>query len=772
MENKIVWIWAAFLLLIFSGELKAQSILSGTVMDDSGKFPLVSAHVEINGTAQVKTTNKYGTFEIQDIKFPVSLIVSHLGYRSLSITFTEPKEDLVIRLSKQEQYLDEVVVTAFEGSRKLMETPSAIGNLDVRDLDRYNLLSPQQALSTLPGVKMESTTIGRYSIKIRGGGLGVTGHSDNYKMYWNDIPITIASGGAPLGELDFGSIGTVNVIRGPSGSIYGAGLHGVVLLENRKPAYQETSLQTDGLWGSYGSHRYSAIFSTSGQKGDIRLQYSNVHTDGYRDESASDNQFVNLTARLFPSEKQSLSFIAQYTDRSYGIPGNISAGQVAENPRQSSFSPELDNGLTGKNLLVGAAHSYRWNDRWENNTSFSYQVYEGDFLIGNDFFKVADRNITTTFSARSAMVYNFKGFGGMDARWVFGGEFTRGIHDVNEFSDGFESPINSARTTTDQSVLAFSQLEMELPAGFTFTLGASYNNFRLDFEERLMPMDVPRFSKEVNDFSPRVALMKKFNNKLYAYANVSKGFSPPPRGAIDNNGTNINFDLESAKGWNKELGVRGKAWKDRLAFDMVFYRLDEKDVIVPRVTSNTGGIDFIINENAGAIDRQGIELWAEYFWIKDTDKWISNARSWSSYSYMDHKFQTYNTVETDTDNVSGEVSFDGKYIPGVHPHTWVLGSDIQSKTGLYLNTTFSYYDKIYLNNSNTDTTAPYRLLDVKIGFKKKVLNNIQLNVYAGGNNLLDNEYSSMTAFNAFSGAYYDPAPKSNFYSGISLKYDF
>ncbi|MBQ0740605.1 TonB-dependent receptor, partial [Aquimarina celericrescens] len=91
------------------------------------------------------------------------------------------------------------------------------------------------------------------------------------------------------------------------------------------------------------------------------------------------------------------------------------------------------------------------------------------------------------------------------AQWVFGGEYTRGVNDVNEHGNGFESPIISARATTDRSFLAFSQLEMQLPQNFTLTLGASYNSFRLDFQERLIELENPRFSKEVNDFSPRIA---------------------------------------------------------------------------------------------------------------------------------------------------------------------------------------------------------------------------------------------------------------------------
>lgn len=161
----------------------------------------------------------------------------------------------------------------------------------------------------------------------------------------------------------------------------------------------------------------------------------------------------------------------------------------------------------------------------KNNTSFSYQVYEGNFLIGNQYFTVADRNITTAFSLRTATTYNFKGLFGNHAKWIFGAEYTRGINEFNEFGNGFESAIVSARTATDRSVLGFSQLEFELPKDITLTLGASFNNFRLDFQERLLPMENPYFSKEVNDFSPRIALTKKISEGLFLYTNVSKGFA-------------------------------------------------------------------------------------------------------------------------------------------------------------------------------------------------------------------------------------------------------
>lgn len=121
-------------------------------------------------------------------------------------------------------------------------------------------------------------------------------------------------------------------------------------------------------------------------------------------------------------------------------------------------------------------------------------------------------------------------------------------------------------------------------------------NFRLDFQERLLPMENPYFSKEVNDFSPRIALTKKISEGLFLYTNVSKGFAPPPRGAIDNNGTQLNFNLESTKGWNKELGIRGNTFSGQFFYDIALYKLDVKDVILPRVSSNLQGIELLLTK--------------------------------------------------------------------------------------------------------------------------------------------------------------------------------
>jgi iron complex outermembrane receptor protein len=54
----------------------------------------------------------------------------------------------------------------------------------------------------------------------------------NVKFYWNGIPFTDASGNTPLNSLDYGAVQSMEIIKGPGSSLYGAGTGGVVLLQS------------------------------------------------------------------------------------------------------------------------------------------------------------------------------------------------------------------------------------------------------------------------------------------------------------------------------------------------------------------------------------------------------------------------------------------------------------------------------------------------------------------------------------------------------------
>jgi iron complex outermembrane receptor protein len=55
----------------------------------------------------------------------------------------------------------------------------------------------------------------------------------NVKVYFDEIPFTDAVGNTYLNQLSFYNFNSIEVIKGPGGSLYGAGTGGVILIHSQ-----------------------------------------------------------------------------------------------------------------------------------------------------------------------------------------------------------------------------------------------------------------------------------------------------------------------------------------------------------------------------------------------------------------------------------------------------------------------------------------------------------------------------------------------------------
>jgi iron complex outermembrane receptor protein len=108
-------------------------------------------------------------------------------------------------------------------------------------------------------------------------------------------------------------------------------------------------------------------------------------------------------------------------------------------------------------------------------------------------------------------------------------------------------------------------------------------------------------------------------------------------------------------------------------------------------------------------------------------------------------------------------------VTGVPRWINVSGVDIKTRNGYYANITFNYTSSIPLNDANSVYAKPYHLLQSRVG-KQTKLHKLQLNVFAGGDNLLNEVYSLGNDINAFGGRYFNPAPTINYYAGARLEF--
>ncbi|HFS66830.1 MAG TPA: SusC/RagA family TonB-linked outer membrane protein, partial [Flavobacteriia bacterium] len=110
-----------FLLLFFSLILSTQAQnLKGTVMGQDQE-PIPGANVVVKETQQGAITDFDGHFSIDVKEFPLTIKVSFVGYKPIEMKVSGP-QNLTIQLEENNEFLDDVVVTASRGKEKIKES--------------------------------------------------------------------------------------------------------------------------------------------------------------------------------------------------------------------------------------------------------------------------------------------------------------------------------------------------------------------------------------------------------------------------------------------------------------------------------------------------------------------------------------------------------------------------------------------------------------------------------------------------------------------------
>src|SRR5687767_10787546 len=164
---------------------------------------------------------------------------------SLSASSQNEKPDSV-------RVLEEVIVQAYATDRPSFEVPAAVSFISAKALGRFNDTSILPAVNMVPGVRMEERSPGSYRFSIRGSLLRSPFGVRNVKMYWNGLPLTDGGGNTYINLIDNSSISSMEIVKGPGASLYGAGTGGVVLFKSKTKIPNH---EISAIGGSYGLFR-------------------------------------------------------------------------------------------------------------------------------------------------------------------------------------------------------------------------------------------------------------------------------------------------------------------------------------------------------------------------------------------------------------------------------------------------------------------------------------------------------------------------------------
>lgn len=771
---------STFLLLVIPVVLHAQTTVHGTVVDQQTGAPIADASVAVTGTATSAVTNEAGRFRLAATSAITSVTVTRAGYTTQDVVVNDANVPLRIRLSVSQAQLPGVQVV---GTRT---TPS-VAVLTQQDLNRASGLSLENSLNAVPGLFMQSRTPwGGARITIRGYYPSTSGNSPNfnglgYQVYLNNIPITDAAGSTVLDDIDYASLGNVEVIKGPASSQYGSLIGGTVKLSTARPTANQTSLGQQAMSGSNGLLRTNTTFQTATNTSDLVLNYGHQSYDSFRPHSASLKDYLRGSGDFNVSNDQTISAYFSYNRSFEELAGEIDSTDFYNRlPVSNPLYLANDSHIQLTSFVTGVTDTYQLNEYFTNQTTLfgsgrtSGQPFAHGFTDANQF----------SFGARSA--FGFSGqLGEVGVTGTLGGQIQR----TNITSNGvfiIPAPPYVERPTAQENYASngslFTEWNFAMPGQIALTIGASLNRNQFGIRNMLKNnqlydttrTQVKKFDAVLN---PRVALTKGLGSNASVYASVSSGYAPPLLSNIIANTGAVNLSLNPERAVQYEIGTQSSFLSNRLIGQIALFDVENTDKLVSQTASSV-----TFTTNAGKQRDRGAELSLSYLAINDKTQPLSLLRPWMSYSFTDSKFIDF---KSDNNNSAATVNFSGNAVPRVPRNMVNAGLDLASNQGIYLNGSYQYVDKVPVTFDNSTYVKSYGLLGAKLGYKQQVDKHWMLDVFAGGNNLTGStSYSFLFVGSNYKGlaqapdggsgdGYIIPAPyKATLYGSLGLSYTF
>ncbi|MDZ4796198.1 MAG: TonB-dependent receptor plug domain-containing protein [Bacteroidota bacterium] len=660
--------------------------------------------------------------------------------------------------------LDEVTVKAFEQNRNLSKLVAVVKLIEFNNADRYNKTSLVNGFNTVAGVRMEERSPGSYRINIRGSSLRSPFGVRNVKVYWNDIPVTDPGGNTYFNQFAWNNFSSIEIVKGPTSSMYGAGTGGLILMHSLSP--WQPGVSAEYITGSYNLQNVFITARLGKKENKSLLSFAHNQTDGYRTQSRMGRDNFSWVTRAVISDIQQISASVLLTNLYYQTPGALTLSEFKSNPKAARpAAGTLPSAVNAKaaieqmNFLAGITHHFKITPAFTNHTTF----YAAFTELKNAAIRNYEKRDEPHLGARTIFTYEKKG---EECNWQLtgGGEFQHGFFNTTLFRNKNGNPDS---LLTDDDVLYvtnsyFIQGDINWKDKWTILAGLSLNKTRVSFTRLNRYPVVAQERTYQNELAPRISVKKTFNEKLSLNATVSRGFSPPTTAELLPSTGVISTDLEAEYGWNYEMTAGYNLFHRQLRLEATGFYFKLNNALVQR--RDLTGADFFVN--AGDVQQKGAEITADF--LHSTRKGpFDYYRVNMAYTYNHFRYGSFK---------KGPDDFSGKTVPSVPYNTVSLLGDIQLKNGVYTNITYYAASKIFLNDANTAAAEAFHLLGWRLGWKKTLNkkykpDGYRMNCYLGGDNLLDETYSLGNDINAAANRFYNAAPRRNFYVGLSFQWN-
>jgi len=766
------------LLLFITFTSIAQNNFVGRVTDSSGE-PIVGANILIEESNLITYTDEKGKFYLNSNSTNIDIQVSHVGYLTKEIEFSNPNQEINIVLDDGIILKDEIKVIS---TRAKYNSPFAFTNISKSFIEKNN------SGKDIPF--LINSTPSTYSTSDAGNGIGYTG----VRIRGSDATrINVTINGIPYNDSESHGVFWVNVSdlasstnsiqvqRGVGSSTNGGGAFGGTVSIKTGKASEDFKLKYSSSAGSYKSFKNTLELNSGLIKNKINmnLRLSKINSDGYVDRATSDLKSYYASASYY-SDKTSIDLINfSGKERTYQSWWGTPEGRI-NNDIEEMNNVIANNGYSDEqadNLLNSGRtfNYYTYDNQTDNYQQDHYQMH-----FNHDISNTANLHLALHYTYgrgyyeefreddNLSNYYDFLENKSLDLvrrRWL-SNHFYGLTYSFSKKFDKSEINIGGALNEYDADhfgEIIQPQLMVSEPYYFSKSfkkdgnIFIKYNLNITESAELFTDMQLRGYSHKMkgndNDksiidvdknnvfFNPKIGLTKSLNDKVILYGSIAVANREPIRSDYIDSKIEPKHEslvnIELGKGINYNIG----------SFNTNLYLMEYNNQLI--TTGEVNDVGAYIRENVKKSRRFGIEftnvLNTKDFYVNSSLSLSRNLVYNFNETLYDYgaDFSQYNIIE----NKYGIT--DLAFSPGV-----LLNNHFEWKANKFLSFILNskYVGKQYLDNTSNEKRVlkDFLINDFKIqtNLTNNVFNNLFFKIEI--NNIFNVKYSS----NGYTFGYY------------------
>ena len=559
--------------------------------------------------------------------------------------------------------LQEVVVTAQKRQEKLINVPMAVTAITSDSIQSMHLIDFADLETQVPGLSVELEAPGLNKLTLRGENVGGVGST--VTTYIDDVPFgssnALANGSIAAGDFDTWDLQRVEVLRGPQGSLYGAGSEGGLIKYVTNPPDPKRFAADFELGDEDVAHGQNALsykamvnLPVAGRAA-LRLDGFYTKLPGYIQDPQLGASDVNRGYQ----EGGRASFLVNVTDdfsirltafgqllHTDGSPQiDVIGAPDPTAPPADQLQP--DDGNYDQHRFIGEPATFKydiysakldWNLGWGALTSItSYgkttedQLFDGtsaNFAPGVTGADLVESLLPPGTNAGAAETddLNIKKFTqelrlasptGEALEWQLGAFYTRESSSIAETIPSFIVPTLASTglpSLEDINLDAlyrewsgFGQITYHFNPAFDLSLGGRWSENKQSAYESIggllvSPPAITTGASTGTDFTYSVAPRWHINQNTMAYARVASGYRPGGPNALPPLTTGVPTSYQADSTVNYEIGLKTVQLDNRLSIDVDAFLIKWKKIQLFEFVENFG-----INANGGTATSKGLE---------------------------------------------------------------------------------------------------------------------------------------------------------------------